>query len=131
MPASDINPSSFMTVDVMRMFDIMNLEGAINIKQFLDGIFQMNPTGDEKACSFTKHVEYYLLTNMFTFEQASGYIRDKFHYNSRLWRLCRVMMSQGLNTYEELQREGIVDECPCCPHPGKNLPEDWDKDPKK
>jgi hypothetical protein len=42
-PASEIAPRTAFTFDVLRLFDIMNLEGSINIKQFCDSCNSLTP----------------------------------------------------------------------------------------
>jgi hypothetical protein len=66
---------------------------------------------------------------MLTHVKASGHLRAQFHYDIRLWRLWKWMMNLGYNSYEDVQKHGIVDLCGICPQPGKNLPEGWENDP--
>jgi hypothetical protein len=49
----------------------------------------------------------------------------------RLWRLFKVMMANGTRDYSELLKKSIVRDCPACPQPGINIPDDWKADPQK
>jgi len=35
------------------------------------------------------------------------------------------MQDRAVSNYDELVTIGAVEECPVCPHPDKNLPENW------
>jgi hypothetical protein len=35
------------------------------------------------------------------------------------------MELQGVENYIEYVKNGAVEECPVCPHPGINLPSNW------
>lgn len=58
-------------------------------------------------------------------------MRANFHRASRHWRLYQTMLGLGMENYETLQRSSVVPECPACPRPGINLPENWKLSPHK
>jgi hypothetical protein len=42
-----------------------------------------------------------------------------------------MMESRGFVSYVDVEDLGIVESCPECPHPGINLPPDWENNPNK
>jgi hypothetical protein len=54
-PATHKRPTTAFTYDLLETFDALNLEGALNVKQFLDAIVSRSPTTlqckDEVSCS--------------------------------------------------------------------------------
>lgn len=51
---------------------------------------------------------------------------------SRQWRNLKARKWNGIGHKDHQVEQGeLAVECPACPYPGVNLPEDWESDPDK
>lgn len=127
-PATFGRPSTAFTFQALQNFDVLNLFGHINIKQYCDNVMASTIGENTKT-----QVRKQSFQNKFpkTWFQASGTLRKNFHYSVCLWWLLCTMENQGCQSHQELMSVGSVDNCPACPHPQKNLPEGWENDPLK
>jgi hypothetical protein len=118
-PATHNAPTTAFTFQALMLFDILNLLGYINIKQFCDSITSNVPDDFKSEVNITT-----VVVIMLTSVQASGNLRGHFHQCIRLWRLFKSMELKGYKNYQDLA-SGIVDLCPACPHPNINIPDNW------
>jgi hypothetical protein len=130
-PASKVSPRTAFTFDVLRSFDILNLEGSINIKQYCDSVLSLTPSRFKIGLEVRvpQSTESVTATHVTDVHQATGQLRETFHDAIRRWRLFRVMESYGYSSYADVENNGIVEACPQCPQPGVNLDPGWEDHP--
>lgn len=111
-PHSWTSPSTLYTHQLMDTHHFNNIKAFVNIKQQCDIVLALTPPG---------------LLNTSSPTLSSGSLRSQFHYNMRLYRLIKSMLHAGAQNYEDFLSLGVAAQCPACPHPDINLPEDWQK----
>ncbi|KAJ6542094.1 hypothetical protein DFH09DRAFT_929200 [Mycena vulgaris] len=114
LPSTGKQPRTAATFNVLRQYHILSLESKCSMGEFYNSLVrQTNNTGDPPARRYQEFI------NM-----------------TRIWRNLQ-MLKRGGRAHET---DGIADtkpgacalECPACPHPGKNIPDDWkDVPPEK
>lgn len=60
-PATDQRPEQAYTFDLLRQYDLLDLYGFINIKQYCDGVLSMGPNGGEVSelhLRMSKHIHF-------------------------------------------------------------------------
>ncbi|KAF9470037.1 hypothetical protein BDN70DRAFT_821784, partial [Pholiota conissans] len=108
-PASFDRPKTAFTFDLLHLFHKVTLQGKTTLYDFYHAILQVSDT-------------------LKLDETANRY--SEFHRSFRIWRhLCSLKHSGRGHDPGGAARtaEGeLVVECPACPLPGKNLPDDWE-----
>lgn len=68
-------------------------------------------------------------SNIFAFINSTQYRYKEFHRVFRIWRNLMVLKRAGRGHDPEgiggTSPGSLTVECPACPHPGRNLPDDW------
>ncbi|KIL55653.1 hypothetical protein M378DRAFT_17762 [Amanita muscaria Koide BX008] len=108
-PATFERPKTAFTFDMLDLFHKITLQGKTTLYDFYHSIL-------------------HLTDNLRIEKNTSKY--PEFHRTFRIWRHLSALKHGGRGhdpTGASGSSEGeLVLECPACPQPGKNLPEDWD-----
>lgn len=79
-----------------------------------------------KVCFFN-FAEQTMSNNLFKFRYV------QFLYAMRIWRHIKILKRSGrghdLDGVSATKPGECAVECPACPHPGRNLPSDWENAP--
>ncbi|KAI0654576.1 hypothetical protein C8Q70DRAFT_876809, partial [Cubamyces menziesii] len=112
------------------------------IQLFREGWFPASTTRPETAVTFQllktfQEINLAAKTNLYDFTQALNNLTDnagsqdvpQLSHVIRLWRHLVALKRFG-RAHDPLKASGTQEgqlalECPACPHPGKNIPEDW------
>ncbi|KAJ6524914.1 hypothetical protein DFH09DRAFT_1095930 [Mycena vulgaris] len=92
---------------VLRQYHILSLESKCSMGEFYKSLVRLtNNTGEPPASRYQEFI------NM-----------------TRIWRNLQMLKRAGrgheTNGIAETKPGGCALECPACPHPGKNIPENW------
>ncbi|KAM6489975.1 hypothetical protein JOM56_014554 [Amanita muscaria] len=109
-PATFVRPQTAFTFDCLDMFHELTLQGKVNLYDFYHSILRRTDNA-----------------NIRTF--INRY--PEMHRVFRLWRNMMALKRAGRGHdptgVDGTLPGGLVVECPACPHPGRNLPNGWDK----
>ncbi|KIO27546.1 hypothetical protein M407DRAFT_73081, partial [Tulasnella calospora MUT 4182] len=111
-PATHKRPKTGFTMEVLRHQRCFNLRSKTNLKEYYDALVDLTSAAEDKT--------------------SVPYVYDQFRLGFREHRALATHMRAGRPdataplTYGELC---VV--CPTCPHPGVNLPHNWERDPLK
>ena len=127
-PASMKSPETAFTFDFLNTSHLLNLQSKTTLYNFWLAIYHKSDnvgTKELMVCSYLCLITFYLLL-----------IQD--HYDqllpaAQIWWHIKLTKQAGhshnpTGVSSTGQGECVVG-CPGCPHPGKNLPEGWDKAP--
>ena len=129
-PASMHSPATAFTFDILDTFQELSFQGKTNLFDFWKTIERITDnTGGHDVFMSTDRLSCtcYLLT-------ASKQDRYKqMLHVVRIWRHL-VMLKRFGHAHDPTGPDGtqageLVVECPACPHPGRNLPPDWESAP--
>ncbi|PPQ96654.1 hypothetical protein CVT26_010318, partial [Gymnopilus dilepis] len=108
-PASSERPKTVFTFDLLRLFHQITLQGKTTLYDFYNAILHITD-----GLQLGKAIDRY----------------SEFNHVFRLWRHLESLKHAGRGhdpSGAAGTSEGeLVIECPACPHPGKNLPDDWE-----
>ncbi|KAJ7713966.1 hypothetical protein DFH07DRAFT_763169 [Mycena maculata] len=149
-PATD---DDFVIIDVHGIHEVgldycgCGRGGSMTVQLLRAGLWAATTTSPKTAATFAVLNHYQLLSyeskcSVLDFYQALAretdnirFKRDKERYSSFLlmtkeWRHCRMLKRAGRGHdpagIENMQPGECALLCPACPHPGKNLPLDWE-----
>ncbi|KAJ6522124.1 hypothetical protein DFH09DRAFT_1251026 [Mycena vulgaris] len=114
LPSTGKQPRTVVTFSVLRQYHILSLESKCSMGEFYNSLVrQTNSTGDPPARRYQEFI------NM-----------------TRIWRNLQMLKRGGraheTDGIENTKPGACALECPACPHPGKNIPDDWkDVPPEK
>ncbi|KAJ7279177.1 hypothetical protein C8J57DRAFT_1713062 [Mycena rebaudengoi] len=124
-PATTTNPRSAATFGVLRQFHLMSFESKCSAYEFYHSLArESDNTGlRPPACEYKATVSAQVLII---------FLQDRYHEFLRMvreWRHLQMLKRAG----RIHDPEGILSTepgecallCPACPHPGKNIPDDW------
>ncbi|KAJ6484283.1 hypothetical protein DFH09DRAFT_1252934 [Mycena vulgaris] len=111
LPSTGKQPRTAATFNVLRQYHLLSLESKCSMGEFYNSLVRLtNNTGEPPA---TRYQEFINMT--------------------RIWRNLQMLKRAGRGH----ETDGIAQtkpgacalECPACPHPGKNIPENWKEVP--
>ncbi|OJT14077.1 hypothetical protein TRAPUB_9373 [Trametes pubescens] len=111
-PATTSRPETVFTFQVLSTFQELNLQGKTNLYDFAKTLERL--TDNSGGCDVPN-----------VYKALSHVIRLWRHLVS-LKRSGRAHDPEGVDKTKD---GGLAVECPACPHPGKNIPDDWLKAP--
>lgn len=122
-PASPERPATAFTFDLLDTCEELALQGKVNVYDIYNAI--INKTGKDgkhPIVSYTSSPG--ILTNGFTQNKYKDLCLVM-----RVWRHL-LMLKRAGRGHDPSGANGtkpgeLCVECPCCPHPGRNLPDDW------
>ncbi|KIO15332.1 hypothetical protein M407DRAFT_87168 [Tulasnella calospora MUT 4182] len=113
-PATETDPKTGFTFHVLEHQQSSNLRGKTSLHEYYQTLIQLSGTAEEHARGSIPN------------------IYDQFRHVVRQFRVLSMLMRAGrTNTDTPLAPGELCVQCPACPYPGVNLPENWDKDPLK
>ncbi|KIO24709.1 hypothetical protein M407DRAFT_76635, partial [Tulasnella calospora MUT 4182] len=111
-PATQKRPKTGFTMEVLRHQRCFNLQSKTNLKEYYDALSRR--------------------TKLTDLPFPMQYIYDQFRIAVREYRALVTHMRAGrLDATAPLANGELCVVCPACPHPGVNLPHNWEKDPLK
>ncbi|KAJ6532198.1 hypothetical protein DFH09DRAFT_1093028 [Mycena vulgaris] len=107
LPSTGTLPRTAATFNILRQYHILSLESKCSMGEFYKSLVRLtNNTGEPPASRYQEFI------NM-----------------TRIWRNLQMLKRAGrgheTNGIAETKPGGCALECPACPHPGKNIPENW------
>ena len=127
-PASIDRPKTAFTSDLLETYHKVTLQGKLNLYDFYHAIVQKTDNqGRSKplVCRLQMIVEvpHFLTSWQYRYHEISRCVRQ--------WRYLKVAKRGGgahqKNSLAKTTPGSFAIECPACPHPGRNLPEGWDR----
>jgi CxC2 like cysteine cluster associated with KDZ transposases len=123
-PATFNRPQTAFTFDCLGFFHELTLQGKVNLYDFYHTLLRVT---DNANLSKTVVSYFHLLERIRT--QYFQYRYTEFHRVFRMWRNLMALKRAGRGQ-DPLGVEGTAQgelavECPACPHPGRNLPDNW------
>ncbi|KIO18474.1 hypothetical protein M407DRAFT_31873 [Tulasnella calospora MUT 4182] len=111
-PATELNPRTGFTIEVLRHQRCFSLRGKTSLKEYYDALVDLTSAADGKA-----HIPS-------LYEQLRIIVR--------IFRVLTMHMRAGrFDASVPLKPGELCVECPACPQPGLNLPQNWELDPLK
>ncbi|KAG6807588.1 hypothetical protein H0H92_007027 [Tricholoma furcatifolium] len=111
-PATQERPRTAFTFSVLKFYHELTLQGKTTIYDFYRTLMRRtdNVQLNKALCCY-----------------------EEFHRTFRIWRHLQ-MLKRGGRAHDPQGASGtrpgeLAIECPACPHPGRNLPEDWENAP--
>ena len=128
-PASFCRPKTVFTFDLLDTYHKVMLQGKLGLLDFYIAIMQKSDNcGRRKAVVSNQHLSLAIP------DLASS--QERYHEISRCvrqWRHLKLIKRGGgghsPSNLTCVPAGAFALECPACPHPGRNLPADWDKAP--
>ena len=125
-PASFLRPKTAFTFDLLDTYHKISLQGKLNLYDFYNAIMQKT---DNHGSTKPKVGHLLLVMCVVT------YLHKKYRYHEmsqsvRQWHhlkdIERGAAGHSLTLVGELSDGTLAIECPACPHPGQNLPAEWE-----
>lgn len=128
-------PNSAFTFDVLNTFQLLNLQGKLSAHDFYQALVHktdnlgISRRADDGALNTGLRVS----SSLHWFRaDLMNFMYDRYEHllpAVRIWRHLKMLKRSGRGQ-DPLGIESTMDgecavECPACPHPGKNLPVDW------
>ncbi|KAG8923187.1 hypothetical protein FRC01_013102, partial [Tulasnella sp. 417] len=111
-PATELNPRTGFTMEVLRHQRCFNLRGKTSLKEYYDALVDLTSAADGKARIPSLYEQLRLIV--------------------RIFRVLTMHMRAGrFDPSVPLKPGELCVECPACPQPGVNLPRNWELDPLK
>lgn len=127
-PATLVRPQTAFTFDCLDTFHESSLQGKGNLYDFYHTILRITDNAN-LGHSFVSIL--FLLKIPFLIYVGVQYRYQDFHRVFRLWQNLllykRAGRGQDPSGIDGTPPGGAMVECPACPHPGRNLPDDWEK----
>ncbi|KAG6825043.1 hypothetical protein H0H92_005019, partial [Tricholoma furcatifolium] len=112
LPASQERPRTAFTFSVLKLYHELTLQGKTTIYDFYKTLMRRTDNNQlgNSPCRY-----------------------EEFHHAFRIWRHLQ-MLKRGGRGHDAQGALGtsqgeLAVECPACPHPGRNLPDNWDQAP--
>ena len=127
-PASTSRPSTAFTFAVLEYFHIDAVECKTSASNFSNKLRRLTDFSSPQSVPVSK---IHKLVKCYSNEPKDWY-RELMRV-SRMWRdlMARIGSGLGHETKTEPQPGDLAIFCPACPQPGINLPQEWEKDPKR
>lgn len=125
-PASFDRPRTVFSFDLLETYHKITLQGKLNLYDFYLSIMQKSDN-QGRSKPMVRKLSDCLTTATHEFKQ------HRYHEISRCarqWRHLKGIKRGGgghqAHPLSETAPGSFAIECPACPHPGRNLPSDWD-----
>lgn len=129
-PASVLRPKTVFTFDLLDTYHKISLQGKLNLYDFYSTIMQKTDN-----CGRSKVQVCRLFGSLYD----TTYVCRQYRYHEmsrcvRQWRhlkdIKRGAVGHTSATVDDLCDGVVAIECPACPHPGRNLPPNWENETK-
>lgn len=129
-PATSLRPKTAFTFDCLDSFHESTLQGKGNLYDFYHML--LRKTDNTGIGPSIVRVLFSICSRLIVLILICFQFRfPEIHRVFRLWRNFMEWKRSGRGHnptgISGTQRGGTVVECPACPHPGRNLPDDWQK----
>lgn len=126
-PATFERPKTAFTFDLLKLFHKVTLQGKTTLYDFYLAILQVSDSLELDKSTVSKYLSL-LSLQLKRFTKQNRY--SEFHRVFRIWRHLQALKHAGrghdpAGSAATSQGE-LVLECPACPIPGKNLPDNWE-----
>ncbi|KAF9777722.1 hypothetical protein BJ322DRAFT_1015452 [Thelephora terrestris] len=111
-PASILQPKTVFTFDLLDTYHKISMQGKLNLYDFYTAIMQKTDNRGHTKIKYRYH-------------EISRCVRQWRH----LKEIKRGAAGHTSATIDELGDGALAIECPACPHPGRNLPPEWENEP--
>ncbi|KAF9779699.1 hypothetical protein BJ322DRAFT_1012771 [Thelephora terrestris] len=110
-PASTLQPKTVFTFDLMDTYHKISMQGKLNLYDFYTAIMQKT---DNHGCT---KIQY-------RYHEISRCVQQWRHLKD----IKRGAAGHTSAAVDELGDGALAIECPACPHPGRNLPSEWENE---
>jgi hypothetical protein len=124
-PATSIRPQTAFTFEYLSLFHELTLQGKINIYDVYHTILRITDNAGITAMPVSQTSQIILML-------ATDTIQHRYTEMTRVVREWRhlMMLKRAGRGHDPTGPSGTTQgelavECPACPHPGRNLPDDW------
>lgn len=124
-PASSIRPRTVFTFDLLDTYHKISMQGKLNLYDFYTAIMQKTDNRGRmsvKVCRSTGSPFYMAYTTLqYRYHEISRCVRQWRHIKD----IKRGAVGHTPTPVDDLADGALAIECPACPHPGRNLPSEW------
>lgn len=126
-PASFIRPQTAFMFDCLGFFHELTLQGKVNVYNFYHTLLQVTDNANLSKTVVSVFILSFHFGRFMTHNFQYRY--SEFHHIFQMWRNVMALKWAGRGQ----DHAGVVGtsqgelavECPACPHPGRNLPDNW------
>ena len=127
-PATLSCPQSAFSFDCLETFHELTLQGKTNLYDYYHTLLRLSDNANLSA-SIVSECFLHLIAGPDVECEQHRY--DEIHRVFRMWRNLMALKRAGRGHDPQgisgTSQGELMVECPACPHPGRNLPSDWEK----
>ncbi len=131
-PATTNRPATAFMFRMLNTFQELNFQGKTSLYDYWKSLECITDNSGRGPSLVSTSYLHYLTTQIILIYVPQNRYKQVSHV-VRLWRhltaLKRAARGHDPSGPEGTKEGDLAVECPACPHPGKNLPDDWESAP--
>ena len=126
-PATLTRPQTVFTFDCLEHFHELTLQGKTNLYDYYHTLLRRADNANIRLSIVSRYCISFFWPNLTVYQNRYSKIHRVFRMWRNLMALKRAGRGHDPGGIDATSNGELTIECPACPHPGRNLPDGWEK----